>query len=229
MDSTKTTARIAGGLYLIVVITGIFNLMYVPSKTIVWDNPEQTFNNIVTSETLFRLGIVAGIVCYTAFLILPLVLYKLLHHVHKAYAIAMVTLAVVSVPFSLVNLINKVNVLTLISNPSYLPTDLSKRYAEVLLYLEYYNNGIQIVSIFWGLWLLPFGYLVFKSDFLPKILGVLLMLGCFGYLINFTGNFLFQNYADLGIGRFVSLPASLGEMGICLWLLIVGTKNKVVS
>ena len=90
MDSNKKTARIAGLLYLIVVLTGIFNLMYVPSKLIVWDNASVTFNNILESETLFRLGIVGGIICYTAFLILPIVLYKLLNQVNKTYAIGMV-------------------------------------------------------------------------------------------------------------------------------------------
>jgi len=139
----------------------------------------------------------------------------------------MVVLSMVTVPYSLVNLLNKVNILTLISNQEYLQTiELGRLQAEVMLSIDYYNNGIQIISVFWGLWLLPFGYLVFKSGFLPKILGILLMIGCFGYLINFTGNFLFPDYyTDLGISRIVSLPASLGEIGICLWLLIVGVKE----
>lgn len=227
MESNKKIARIAGLLYFVVVLTGIFSLAYVPSKLIEWDNAALTFTNIENSETLFRLSIVAGIVCYTAFLILPFVLCKLLYQVSKPHAIGMVILSVISVPFSLFNLVNKVNVLTLISKPDYLSiVELDRVHAEVMLTLNYYNNGIQVVSIFWGLWLLPFGYLVFKSGFLPKLLGILLMAGCFGYLINFIGNFLFQNYSELGIGRFVSLPASLGEIGICLWLLIVGTKER---
>lgn len=227
MDSNKKTARIAGLLYLIVVLTGIFNLKYVPSKLIVWDNASVTFNNILESETLFRLGIVAGIICYTSFLVLPIVLYKLLNQVNKTYALGMVSLAVISVPLSLVNLLNKVNVLTLIDKAQYLQViEADELQAQVLLYLDFYNNGIEIASVFWGLWLLPFGYLVFKSGFLPKFLGICLMAGCFGYLTNFIGGFIFQNYADLGIARFVSLPASIGEIGICLWLLIIGTKHK---
>jgi hypothetical protein len=227
MNTSKKTARIAGFIYLIVVLAGIFSLAYVPSKLIVWGNANATFNAIVASETLFRLGIVAGVICYIAFLFLPLVLYKLLHQVSKPHAISMVILAVVSVPISLVNLLNKFAVLTLISNASYLSIiDADKLQVQVLLYLESYNNGIELVSIFWGLWLLPFGYLVFKSGFLPKILGILLMAGCLGYLINFIGSFLFQGYAATGIARFISLPASLGEIGICLWLLIVGIRDK---
>jgi len=74
--------------------------------------------------------------------------------------------------------------------------------------------------------LLPFGYLIYKSEFLPKILGILLMLGCFGYLINFTENMFIKNYAEIGISKFVSLPASISEIGTCLWLLIVEVKSK---
>ena len=221
----KKTARWAGALYLIIVLTGIFDLMYVPSKIIVWDDPAMTFNNIVDSEFLFRLGIVAGVICYTTFLFLPVVLYKLLNGVNNTIAVWMVVLSIFSVPFSLYNLLNKVNVLTLIEKPDYLQALNSESLqAAVMLNLDQYYNGIQIISIFWGLWLLPFGYLVFKSGFLPKILGILLMMGCFGYLTNFFGGFLFENYSSLGIRRYVSLPASIGEIGICLWMLVLGTR-----
>lgn len=227
MISTKKTARIAGLLYLIVVLTGIFSIAYVPSKLIVWDNAPATFNAIIASEQLFRFGIVAGISCYIAFLLLPFVLYKLLHPVNKTCATGMVILAVASVPLSLINLLNKFNVLTLISKADYLKTiELEKLQAQVLLYLEYYDNGIKLTSIFWGLWLLPFGYLVVKSGFLPKVLGVFLMVGCLGYLVNFAGGFLFKNYTELGVSKIISLPATIGEIGICLWLLIVGVKEK---
>jgi len=224
MDSPKTTARIAGALYLVVVLTGLFALMYVPSTLMVWTDAQATFNNIVASETLFRLGIYAGILCYTAFLLLPLVLYKLLQHVNKTHAVAMVALALVSVPISLFNLTHKFAVLTMINKPNFFTgVDLHK---QVLLQLEYYNNGIEVAAVFWGLWLFPFGYLVFKSGILPKILGILLMAGCFGYLINFTGSFLFPGYDSLGISGYISLPSGLGEIGTCLWLLIAGVRVK---
>jgi hypothetical protein len=224
MDSPKKTARIAGALYLVVVLTGMFALLYVPSKLIVGTDPTATFNNIVASEPLFRLGIYAGVLCYTAFLLLPLVLYKLLHHANKTHAVAMVALALVSVPISLFNLTHKFAVLTLINKPDFFSgVDLHK---QVLLQLEYYNNGIEVAAVFWGLWLLPFGYLVFKSGMLPKVFGILLMAGCFGYLINFTGSFLFPGYDSLGISGYISFPSGLGEIGTCLWLLIAGVRNK---
>jgi hypothetical protein len=225
MESNKKTARIAGLLYLVVVITGVFNLLYVPSKLIVRSDAAATFNTIIEHETLFRLGIVAGIICYISFLFLPLVLYRLLSPVNKIVAVSMVALAAVSVPVSLINLNNKMSVLTFISKANYLTGfQADELHTQVMLSLEYYNNGIEILTVFWGLWLLPFGYLVFKSGILPKILGIFLMAGCFGYLINFTGGFLFKNYGELGIASFISLPASIGEIGTCLWLLLMGAK-----
>jgi Domain of unknown function (DUF4386) len=228
--SNKKIARIAGAVYLVVVLTGTFSLGYVPSKLIVSDNAAVTFQNISNSETLFRLHIVSAVICYTAFLFLPLVLYRLLNLVNKNVAIGMVALAVVSVPISLINWNHKIAVLTLMENADYLNVfDTSSLHALVLLQLKYYSNGTEIASVFWGLWLLPFGYLVFKSGILPKILGVFLMAGCFGYLINFVGGFLFDGYTNLGFSNYVSLPASIGEIGICLWLLVMGAKEKLNS
>lgn len=224
MESNKKTARSAGLLYLGVVLTGIFSLAYVPSKLIVWDNPAATFTNIKTSETLFRLGIVSSLLCYVFFLALPLVLYKLLKNVNGFYAQLMVLFVVVSVPVSLVNLQNKLAVLSLINEGN--PNNVLILKSQVMFYLNQYDNGILMVSVFWGLWLFPFGYLVFKSRFLPKFLGILLMLGCVGYLINFLGNFLINGYSGIGISKYISMPATFGEIGICLWLLIVGVKSK---
>jgi hypothetical protein len=229
MEQTPNTARTAGLLYLFVVLAGMFSLAYVPSKLIDWNDAARTYTNIQGSETLFRLGIVAGVICYTAFLLLPFALYKLLHKVNREMAVIMVVLAAASVPFSLFNLLHKVNVLTLTGKEAVLEAkSIDQRQLQVLQELIYYNNGIELISVFWGLWLLPFGYLVYKSGFLPKILGILLMAGCFGYLVNFLGGFLFPQYASIGIAKFVSLPATLGEIGTCLWLLIIGiNKNKI--
>ena len=223
METSKITARIAGAVYLIVVLTGIYSLGYIPSKLFVLNNAQTNFNNIIEHEDLFRLGIVAGVICYVAFLVLPIVLYKLFHKINKSYGIAMVALSTVSVPFSLFNLMYKINILTLIKNTDKLNIELDSLQSQILLQLNYYNNGIQFVSIFWGLWLFPFGYLVFKSGFLPKILGIFLMVGCFGYLIKFVGSFLLYD-SQLTFLKYVSLPATIGEIGICLWLLIAGVK-----
>ena len=226
MESNKRTARIAGVLYLIVVLAGIFSLGYVPSQLHVTGDAAATVGNIVAHESLFRLGIVAGMICYVAFLLLPLVLYKLLSAYGKVPAALMVVFAVASVPISLMAVANKLDILSLLGDADYLQVFTQEQLqAQVMLSLESYRNGLQVAEIFWGLWLLPFGYLVYKSGILPKVLGVLLMLGCFGYLIGIIGALLFAGYAESTLVRFVGIPASVGEIGICLWLLVMGARE----
>ncbi len=228
MQQKNSTAHLAGFLYLLLIAAGFFYLKYVPSKLINWDDPAATVSNIASHETLFRLGILVGLIGYTLFLILPLVLYQLLSPVNKTHAVLMVALAAISVPLSFANMLHNFDVLTLIGSDPYLKVfEPGKLQALVMLHLESYSSGNMVASIFWGLWLFPFGYLVFKSGFLPKIIGILLMMGCFGYLINFAGHLLFPHtYSKTGAGFYISLPGSLGELSICLWLLIAGIKQK---
>ncbi|WP_025146437.1 DUF4386 domain-containing protein [Pedobacter jeongneungensis] len=227
MGANKKTARIAGAIYLIVVLTGMFSLAYVPSKLIAWNNPAQTYHNIKTSDLLFRLSILSNFICYTAFLALPLVLYKLLNEVNNNHAKLMVILVMVSVSISFINIQNKLAVLSLIGEAEYLKVfSLSQLQSQVMFYIDNYYNGMIINQIFWGLWLFPFGYLVYRSGFLPKILGIFLILGCFGYLLNVIGETAIPNYDKSVISNYITLPASIGEIGTCLWLLIIGIKEK---
>ena len=222
----KAAARIAGLLYLIVVVSGLFSLAYVPSRISVPGDTPATVSNIIASEQLFRLGFVVASICYTAFLLLPLALYRLLSPVGKRAAVLMVAFAVVSVPISLVNELNRLDILSLLSRPEYMQAfTTDELHARVRLSLDAYGNGLLVSKIFWGLWLLPFGYLVFRSGFLPRVLGILLMAGCFGYLIQFFGSALFDGYEDSVIEDFIWLPAFLGEVGTCLWLLILGVRE----
>lgn len=225
--ASKATARLAGFIYFIVVMTGIFSLAYVPKLLYVWERADLTFENIACNEMIYRLGILSSIICYVAFIFLPLVLYMLLSPVHRVAGKLMVILALISVPIAFSNLQHKLSVLSLIDNDKLLifqnTNELHKR---VMFHLLQYNQGVLTTSVFWGLWLLPFGYLVLKSGFIPKIFGILLMLGCFGYLTNITGNILIKNYSDLGIAQYISMPASIGEIGICFWLLIIGIRRS---
>lgn len=224
--SRNRIARLAGFLYLMVVLAGIFSLGYVPSEINVRGDVAGTVSNIQTFELLFRLGIVASVICYTAFLLLPLVLYKLLHQVDEVAAKLMVILAVVSVPMSFTNLLNRLDVLTLLAGDGYLQgLTTSQVHAQAGLLLSAYGNGLLVSEVFWGLWLLPFGYLVYRSGFLPRVLGVLLMLGCCGYLIDFFGRLLFPGFATTTIGGLVTVPAAMGEIGTCLWLLVIGVRG----
>ena len=137
---------------------------------------------------------------------------------------ACTVLAVASGPISFVNTAHNLDVLWLLSGAPYLQAFTTEQlHAQVMLSLKASANGSLVAELFWGLWLLPFGYLVFKSGSLPRILGILLMIGCFGYLTEVFGRVLFpQGYAEAAISSFMIVPSALGEVGICLWLLIIG-------
>ncbi len=217
-------ARIAGFLYLVVVITGMVNLAYVPSIIDMNGSAAQTTRNIMAHMPMFRLGIAAGLICYLTFLLLPLAFYRLLRPVHAAAATLMVVFAIVSVPISLLSVANKMDILALLSTPvAPAAVDVS---SQVMTRLASHDAGLRVASLFWGLWLLPLGYLIYKSGFLPRILGILLMLGCFGYLAQVFGRVSLEHYRDYAFFRWATLPASLGEIGTCLWLLIVGLRHR---
>lgn len=220
---TQVTARAAGLAYLIVVISGFFSLMYVPSQLLVWGEPATTAGNILANEGLFRLGLLAGVICYSAFAVLALILYQLFNEVHKPVAMFMLVLALLSVPISMLNLLNKFAALQLLSGEAYLNSfGTEQLHTQVMFFLGLYDKGIEVVQVFWGLWLLPLGMLIFLSSMLPKTLGLLLILGCGSYLLALIHSILGPAHTLPG---WVMLPATLGEIGTCLWLLIFGVKR----
>ena len=227
MDTNQKVARTAGLLYLVVVVAGIFAELYVPSQIIVRGDALATANNILASEPLFRMGVAIGLVASIAFLVLPFVLYRLLRDVNGNLAVLMVVLAVASVPLSFASKAHDMDALTLLSGADYLRAFTTEQLnTQVMLALKASFNRELVSEILWGLWLLPFGYLVFKSGFLPRIIGILLMIGCFGYLMDSFGRILFPvGYAQIGVSNFMIVPSALGEVGICLWLLIRGVRS----
>ena len=211
-------ARLAGFLYLLLIPFSAFGLIYVPSKLIVPGDAATTANNIVASEALFRSGIVSHLIGQTIFILLPLVLYRLLKPVNKNHAVLMVVLVLVSVPITFINELNHFAALILLSGADYLSVfAVDQLHAQMMLFLELHEHGITIALIFWGLWLFPLGYLVFKSGFLPKILGVLLMIGCIGYLIDALTTMLFPDF-DMTVSQFTFI----GELLFPLWLVFKG-------
>ena len=212
------TARIAGFLYLIIFPLNVFAMMYIPSNLIVPGDAATTANNIMASGGLFRSGIVSFLIGQTVFILLVLLLYKLLKPVNKNLAVLMVIFILVGIPIAMLNTLNQYAALLLSSGADYLAVfGAGQLQALVPLFLDLHEYGIQIASIFWGLWLLPLGILVYKSGFLPRILGVLLVIGFFGYLIDFVTFFYFPNFDSP-----IVLLTSIGELLFPLWLLIKG-------
>jgi hypothetical protein len=222
------TARTAGLLYLVTVLTGTFYLGYVPSQLALHGDAAAQVARILQSQMLFRLGIVAELACNVAFLLLPLALYRLLHSTHRNAAVLMVAFAATSVPIALVNAQHRLEVLSLLGQAADLHAFTTEQWhAQVMLQLEAYRHGLLVLEIFWGLWLWPLGYLVFKCSFLPSVLGVLLMLGSAGYLVDVLGTLLLPTYPASTLAGYMTLPAALGEIGTCLWLLVMGARAPV--
>lgn len=223
MHSLKKTARIAGAIYLSMVVTGPFSLIYVPTKLIVRGNAASTADNILAHETMFRLAILADLVGSVIFICLGIALYRLLGSVNKIWAGLMVAFVLVSATVGFLNTINNIGALTLFRGADFLTVfDRPQRDALGMLFIRLHSQGIFINEIFWGLWLFPFGLLVFRSGFLPRFIGVWLMINCFGWLALSITALFFPTY--YGTAFQWSQPILFGELAIMLWLLIRGAK-----
>jgi hypothetical protein len=165
MNPNKT-ARIAGFLYLLHAVFAFFSMMYVPSILIVPGDAATTANNIMASESLFRIGSVSDLIAQIIFILLVLVLYKLLKPVNKNHALLMVIFALVGVPIAMLNLLNQFAALLLLSGADYLTVFTADQLqALVMLFLDLQKHGVFIAQIFWGLWLFPLGYLGLFGNF----------------------------------------------------------------
>lgn len=227
MHPTDKAARVAGAVYLSMVLVAPFSLIYVPNKLIVSGNATATASNIQAHEMLFRLGIVADLIGAVIFICLGLALYRLLSGVNKTQASLMVAFVLVSAAVAFLNVLNNIAGLTLFTTNGgggdFLGViDKPQRDALAMLFLRLHFQGSVINEIFWGLWLLPFGLLVYKSRFLPRFLGVWLVVNCFAWVVlSLTGLLAPQHY---GMAFRSAQPVLFGEMAIMLWLLIKGAK-----
>lgn len=228
MSSTKNPGRVAGFLYLLLLAAPL-RLVYIPSKLFVAGNATATASNIAAHEWLFRMGIVADLLTATFVIFVTLALYRLFKEVDQSLAALMVILGSLMVtPIYFLNTLNDAAALLLVRGADFLAVfDKPQREALAMLFLRLHHQGVVVNEIFWGLWLLPFGALVYRSRFLPRILGVWLIINGVAYVVvSFTG-LLFPQYES---AVFNSLfPALLGELVIMLWLMIKGVKAQELA
>ena len=223
MNSTKKQARVAGLLYLLASIIGFFCLAYVPGKLIVSGDATATANRIRASETLLRLGIASELIAFTIFIFVVLALYRLFKAVSEKHAVAMATLLLISIPISLLNLLNEIAALVLVSGASFLLAfEKGQLDALAYMFLRLHGQGFIVAQIFWGLWLFPFGILVIRSGFIPRFLGYLLFIAASGYLASSFTSLLLPSYRHL-VDQF-AMVLEAGELPIIFWLLIWGAK-----
>jgi len=227
MHPTDKAARIAGAVYLSMVLTAPFSLMYVPGKLIVRGNATATADNILNHETLFRLSIFGELIGHVIFICLGIALYRLLRDVNKTWSWLMVSFVLVSAAVGFLNTLNNVAAVILFRGGEFLTVfDKPQRDALAMLFLRLHNHGEFISEIFWGLWLFPFGLLVFRSGFLPRFLGVWLMLSCVGWVaLSITALFFQPSYN--AVFKWLQ-PLFFSEMAIMLWLLIKGVNLQAL-
>ena len=183
--------------------------------------------NIAASETLFRLGIAAHLIGEALVVFVALALYDLLKAVNHRNALCMLTLILVAIPIAFLNELNAIAALSLVHGADFLSLfGQPQREALAMLFLNVHGYGFDVAGIFWGLWLFPLGLLVYRSGFLPRILGAL-MLNCFAFLISSLTSLVLPHYEALVRGWM--RPFHFGEQAFMLWLLIMGAKPRPLA
>ena len=222
--------RTAGFLYLLLVLAGPLRVMIIPSLLFVPGNAIGTANNIAANELLFRLGIVSDLFSGTIGLFLVLALYQLFKGVDRRQAVLMVFLGgPIVTTLYFVNALNDVAALLLAQGTNFLSISLTQPQLDAfaMLFLRLHDYGNLVNGIFWGLWLFPLGILVYRSNFLPRILGIVLFINGSAYLAaSLTG------LLTPAIGSVVSsivFPALLGEIVMTAWLLIKGVNVQSLN
>ena len=222
MKTTKNLARLAGFLYLLIIVFGIFAQLVVREGLIVPGDAAATADNILASESLYRLGFMSDLFMMTSYLLLGYTFYVLFKPVNRNLAALIVLFVMAAVPVMLLNMLNQLAALVVVDGADYLAVfDDQQLDALSLLFLNLHKYGYLIPQIFFGLWLLPIGILAYRSGYFPRILGILLVISCFAYLIGFVTAFLLPQYSA-AVSEVMDIPAALPEFIFCLWLLVRG-------
>ena len=226
MSSLKKTARIAGLCYLLLGIAGVYSIIYVPSKIMVRGDAVATANNILANEFLFRTSIISDIISNTILVFLVLVLYRLFKQVNEHRAKLLVALVIVQIPAVFFMEAFNITSLMIFKGEILKTFELTQRQDLAMLFLKINDYGGLTLEMFWGLWLIPFGLLVYRSEFIPRTFGVLLIIAGFAYMIDSFISLLFPSYRAF-VNQPTLLFVAIGEISIMLWLLIKGAKNNI--
>lgn len=226
MISTRNPGRVAGLWYLLLSLLGPLRLEYIPSKLFVHGNAAATANNIAAHQLLFRLGIVADLICGVILIFLVLAFYRLFKEVDQNLAVLVVILGgVMPALIDFVGVVSDAGALMVVRGANFLSAfDTPQRDALAMLFLRLRDQQNSAAEILWGLWLLPLAMLVYRSRFLPRFLGVWLVINGVAYvLISLTGELLPQYQNEVFT---YSTPALVGELAIMLWLVIKGANPQ---
>ena len=225
MDEIRKQARWAGVLYLLVAVTAPISLIVVPGQLVDVTDAAATASRIASHQGLLRLGIACELFHQTVEVFLVLALFKLFKRVHPSLAWQMAILGWMPIPIVFLNVLNEVAAQMLVSGAGYLSVfDKPQLDAAVLFFMRLHGYGHQLAAVFWGLWLFPFGLLVWRCGFIPKVLGVLLIAAGFGYLIGSFTSLITPPWAQ-GTATWVFV-LEMGEALMILWLVVFGARKS---
>jgi len=228
-SSLKKTARFAGLLYLIWILTGLFAVFYVPAQINMRGDAATTAQNILSHELLFRTSIVNDLFSSVLWVFMVLVFYRMFKRVNERQAKLLVAFVIVQIPTVFFVEAFNITSLMIVKGEILKTLELTQRQELAMLFLRINDYGVLTLEAFWGLWLFPLGILVYRSRFLPRFLGVWLIITGFFYLgLSFTSIMLPQ-YKDTVLNSPFALPAEIGEVALMLWLLIMGAKEQTVN
>src|SRR6266566_8772185 len=231
MSSARNPGRVVGYWYLLLVLLGPLRLIYIPNKLFVQGNAAATASNIAAHEWLFRFGMLSDLLGAVVLILLVLAFYRLFKGVDQQLAVLLVIVGgVMPALINFVNVVSDAGALLVARSGSgsgggggadFLSVfDKPQRDALVLLFLRLHHAQIVAAEILWGLWLFPMGALAYKSRFLPRFIGVWLIINGVAYIVlSLTGLF-FPDYQDKVFAY--SQPALFGELAIMLWLVFKG-------
>ena len=225
MNSTQKTARLAGFYYLLVAIFGFYGIMYVPSQVVVKGNAAATMQNILDKEFLFRSGISGNLIGAVAFLLTALTFYQLFKNIDEPKAKLLLVLVVVQIPVTFLAESFAFASLMIAKGEILQHLDLIQKQDWVMFLLRLKSYNIIALEIFWGLWLIPLGQLIIKSGYLPKFIGILLILGGIAYVIESLDFILFSEKLSF-ITDYGFIFYSTAELSTVAWLLVKGVKIK---
>lgn len=219
-------ARIAGLLYLVIIICAGFSEGYVRSSLVVSGDAAATARNITQSQGLFRLGLASDLLAFLCDAVVAILLYWLLKPVSKILSLTAASLRLIAHPaIGSINLLNHYAALKMSSGAGIItvfePVQLQ---AWTLLFMDFHSTGYLIAGAFFGLHCLLLGYLLYKSEQFPDFLGILLVIASVGYLVETFGTILVPAYEEMYVWM-VALSAGIAELTLCLWLLIKGVRS----
>jgi hypothetical protein len=224
MTSPKRLARTAGVLYLLVGIFGGFAQGFVYPKIYAAGDAATTAGNLVANSGLVRIGVLADVVQATVWVFLAMALYRLLRQVHQSAAVAMVALAALGAGIACLNAVFEFEGMRVATGAVSLAVGAAGTSGLALLMVDAQHYGLLIDTVFQGLWLMPLGYLAYKSGLFPKALGALLVVGGVCYLVDVLAQFLAPDFGPK-IATFVVIPVALAEISMVVYLLVIGVKT----